>query len=79
MYPDSDAPIIILDELPPAADVPPSSLVVVGHAHGLSDDSISEFTRLAVAMGSEHTLRRTMNLLGNTAAVSFCHRCATEP
>lgn len=79
MYPDSDAPIVILDELPSPVDIQPSALVVVGHAHGLPNESISELTRLAVHMNSEHTLRRVENLLGETAAVSFCYQCAAQP
>lgn len=79
MYPDSDAPITILDQLPASEDIQPGALVVVGHAHGLPDESVSELTRLAVRMNSEHTLRRVSNLLGETAAVSFCYQCAANP
>ena len=79
MYPDSDAPITILDQLPASEDIQPGVLVVVGHAHGLPDESVSELTRLAVRMDSEHTLRRVETLLGETAAVSFCYQCAAQP
>lgn len=79
MYPNSDAPINILDELPSPEDLEQGSLVVVGHAHGLPDDKIRELTQLSVLMGSEHTLRRVETLLGQTAAVSFCYQCTAEP
>ena len=79
MYPDSDAPIEILDQLPAPEDIQPGALVVVGHAHGLPDESVSELTRLAVRMNSEHSLRRVSNLLGDTAAASFCYQCESNP
>ena len=79
MYPDREAPIAILDELPAPADIPLGSLVVVGHSHGLPADKISELTQLAVRMRSEHTLRNVQTLLSETAAVSFCYQCAAEP
>ena len=75
MYPNSEAPIEILDELPLPDDISSGSLVVIGHAHGLPDDRVGEFTRLAVAKNSEHTLRRVETLQGKTAAVSFCYQC----
>ncbi len=79
MYPHSDAPIHILDELPRPEEIQPGSLVVSGHAHGLTDDQTTDLILLAVDMESVHTLRRVENLLGKTSAVSFCYRCDAEP
>ena len=79
MYPDSDAPIEILDRLPEPEDIQAGSLVVAGHAHGLTDEQITGLSLLAADMGSVHTLRRVENLLGQTSAVSFCYRCDQEP
>ena len=64
MYPDSDAPITILDQLPASEDIQPGALVVVGHAHGLPDESVSELTRLAVRIEQRAHVARSQQSVG---------------
>ena len=75
MYPDITAPIENHDRFPVVTEVMPGALVVFGRSYGLPDEQMKMFIALAVNMDSAHTLRTTHNLLGKTAAVSFCYEC----
>ena len=79
LYPDIAVDILNDGGLPHAADIEPATLVVVGHSHGLDDALRNEFAAQSVNAGSAHTLRTRNNLLGDVAAMSFCHQCPPAP
>ncbi len=78
LFPDFQGSVEYYDALPPADNIPPGTLVVTGKPHDMGESVINEAVGLAQRLNSAHTLRITPNLLGHTAAVSFCYQCNGE-
>lgn len=79
LYPDLEFEWDRVDGIPNAADIQPSTLVVVGGSLGLPEDLKEGAEALAQELGDEETLLGFKTMFDRIATVTFCHRCEVDP
>jgi hypothetical protein len=76
IYADKKLNILMVDNLPTAAELPPQALVIMSvRARSLTEDEMDMITQLAIETDSLNSLHTGTNVAGRTPIASICYQC----